>query len=478
MSRTLPGIIAALVILSAPAIEASPTVWRDTPRDVYVDGSLDRPAQILFADAPRRLAIFSDRFEEAVVLDLDAGKAFTSKRSRWSFAADRMSATTEDELKPRRVEDLHSTKSGIQMTKIGRHSITLTSHHSTAGPMSEETLFRDFPAWEAASRAYQPDPASVDALKKISEPTTVRIVMATWCGDSRASVPKVLETIREAANPMITTEIIGVGPDFDDPLGFIQKNRIINVPTVIVEKDSVELGRITETPATASVERDLAAIVDGTLPAHPGRIARTALLASGSYRIESATGDGEAVEDWEIFSTPSGGRLVHSVILRGKDVREIWQTLDRDGRTSFVELTDRTGSTTRRTRFRVGKEGVTAHSRGNTSGIIEQVTHLPGPFSFDTTALASLGFGLEQLRDLGRALDCYTIGDCGSTGQVTSLTINAVEEEFVDAGFGLRRANVYQSEGESLWVDAISGIALRRDAADGSRATLTGFVLY
>ena len=169
---------------------------------------------------------------------------------------------------------------------------------------------------------------------------------------------------------------------------------------------------------------------------------------------------------------------MHSVILRGNDVREIWQTLDRDGRTSFVELTDRTGSTTRRTRFRVGKDGVTAHSRGNTTGIIDQVTHLPGPFSFDTTALASLGFGLEQLRDLGRALDCYTIGDCGTTGAVTTISVASVEEEAIDAGSGLRRALVYEREEDSVWVDADSGITLRREAADGSSATLTRFVLY
>ena len=69
--------------------------WHDVTRDVYVDGELDRAAQVLMCDSPRRIAVISSRLRDSVVLDLVANTANLTARSGLHLATDRNSATSE-----------------------------------------------------------------------------------------------------------------------------------------------------------------------------------------------------------------------------------------------------------------------------------------------------------------------------------------------------------------------------------------------
>ncbi len=482
MTRIFPGLLLVSFLLSAPVASASTTLWRDTPRDLYIDGEIDRPAQILTAESPRRIAVFSTEMRQAVVFDLEAKRVSTMPRTTWTFAADRLTATTPEQIEPRRTNKLRTTNNGVYLANVAGRALALTSHHSIAGFLTQEELFRDFPVWKAIAAAYQPEASSVTALRSVSEPLTVRIAFATWCGDSRNYVPKVLATLRAAANPNISVELLNIGPDFDDPLDFIQENRIMNVPTIILDDGRRELGRIVETPATPTLEGDLAAIVQGTLPAHQGRIARAARLASGRYAIVRGASEAPSFEDWAIFSTPSGGHLVHSVITSTDRIREIWQTFDTTGRTTFIEVTDHSGNDSRRTRYRVGSDVIRAQSRGNTTGIVSQVVHVPDELTVDTTAIASSGFAYRRIRDVQREIDCYILGDCGTKGEVDRISIRLLPDEHIDVANMPRHAlqfeRIRDAKPESLWVDAELGITLKRTGSDGSSATLTSFTLH
>ena len=71
--RSAALLVVSLVGPLAVADEPAETVWKETTRDVWVDGTLDRGAVVMRAADPPRLALFATRTADAAhVLDLDA----------------------------------------------------------------------------------------------------------------------------------------------------------------------------------------------------------------------------------------------------------------------------------------------------------------------------------------------------------------------------------------------------------------------
>lgn len=63
MSLRRPGVFVAVAcvgwLASAAGMLAADPAWRDATRDVYIDGRLDRSAQVLVEEGSRRSAIVS-----------------------------------------------------------------------------------------------------------------------------------------------------------------------------------------------------------------------------------------------------------------------------------------------------------------------------------------------------------------------------------------------------------------------------------
>ncbi len=89
---------------------------------------------------------------------------------------------------------------------------------------------------------------------------TVKVVLGTWCGDSRREVPhfyKIMETQKYAVDKM---EVIAVDRE-KKAKGFdLEKLNITRVPTFIFYRNNKELGRIIESPKK-SLEEDLMEII-------------------------------------------------------------------------------------------------------------------------------------------------------------------------------------------------------------------------
>ena len=173
---------------------------------------------------------------------------------------------------------------------------------------------------------------------------------------------------------------MGIGPEFTTPMDVIVGENITNVPTVIVRREGRELGRFVETPASTTIEEDVASIVAGMPKPHPGRYERGALLASGTYQLRDAKRRHEGTERFELYARPGGGVVAHSMIgKRDGTSIETWAALDADQKPRFVEVTHR-GKSTTRTRFRRSGETWSAHSRGADGGIVDQGVAAPEAF--------------------------------------------------------------------------------------------------
>jgi hypothetical protein len=115
--------------------------------------------------------------------------------------------------------------------------------------------FKD--SYDTFYEAYSLDSASVAKLKPLLAGHKIKIVLGTWCGDSKLQVPHFLKVTDAASINETDIQIISVDGDKKAENGLIDGLNIERVPTFIVtDKDGAEIGRITESPRK-TIEADL-----------------------------------------------------------------------------------------------------------------------------------------------------------------------------------------------------------------------------
>lgn len=108
--------------------------------------------------------------------------------------------------------------------------------------------------------SYHPDPAAIKTLQKVEQPTEIVVFYGAWCSDSHREIPRFLKIIETVNNQDITVTDYGVDRQKQDELGKFEIYGIEFVPTFIVIRNGMELGRIVERPYRSLAE-DLAAIM-------------------------------------------------------------------------------------------------------------------------------------------------------------------------------------------------------------------------
>lgn len=111
---------------------------------------------------------------------------------------------------------------------------------------------------------FEIDKHSIINLKaEIAQVDSIQIFFGTWCGDSKREVPKFLKIMDEFNYQNI--QFIGLDNTFQNykqsPFGEELGLNIHRVPTFILYKDSLEVGRIVEHPVE-SFEKDLSTILN------------------------------------------------------------------------------------------------------------------------------------------------------------------------------------------------------------------------
>ncbi len=88
----------------------------------------------------------------------------------------------------------------------------------------------------------------------------IKIVMGTWCPDSRREVPRFMRIMDLWKFPPDKITFIGVDDSKLSPVGEYDQLDIQRVPTFIFYKNNIEVGRIIENPVT-SLEQDIVNIL-------------------------------------------------------------------------------------------------------------------------------------------------------------------------------------------------------------------------
>jgi thiol-disulfide isomerase/thioredoxin len=128
------------------------------------------------------------------------------------------------------------------------------------GKTTQGALFRDYPVFMNNYRSYTPRKDAVDKLAALRDPHDILVFFGTWCQDSVSEIPKILRILDAADNRNLKPVLYGVGRDNKEGIGMSERFGIQRVPTTIVLRDGVELGRIVEYPQTSN-EEDLLRIL-------------------------------------------------------------------------------------------------------------------------------------------------------------------------------------------------------------------------
>lgn len=127
----------------------------------------------------------------------------------------------------------------------------------------DRTAFNDsaFSSWyDFEYNSYEPDSQAIIMLKESLHDYNIKIVLGTWCSDSRREVPRMLNVLDAVQYPDSLYTIVAVNRLKKGLSNEVDGLNIEFVPTFIVYKNNEEIGRIIETPIT-SLEKDLYNII-------------------------------------------------------------------------------------------------------------------------------------------------------------------------------------------------------------------------
>lgn len=126
----------------------------------------------------------------------------------------------------------------------------------------EDFMTAQFPEFEQAYDTITVGSEFVEMIRLLGHDAEYLVVLGTWCSDSKREVPRFLKIADLAGIAPERIKYYGVDRTKKGPGEVAEQHQIELVPTIIVFKNGVEIGRIVETPK-GSVEEDLLAILAG-----------------------------------------------------------------------------------------------------------------------------------------------------------------------------------------------------------------------
>lgn len=383
--------------------------WTERTVDLYVDTQLRHDASVLRSQDGDAWAILIPGSDDALVLGVE-GEVRRAPAAGFSWTEPLVA--TSATLPEAKAVGTWTEIDGGWVAKTPDVALLALPHQGPAGPIDTDELWRTVPSWQRLQEAWRPDmddeqgeTEAMEVLKNLAAADTgvhFEAIFGTWCGDSRRSVPKLLAAADELG---LDVSLVAMRRGFEEPLHYARDQRVTNVPTILVKRGEIEIGRFVERPRSASVITDLAAILQRRPVPPPDAFSDgDVLLARGEYLLRSADGAEIGRETWSLFRTDEGNtRLGSRQVDTAGAVTEVWQRWTpaaEGGRTGFVEVTrDARGERSRTRLSRRGGEdrndAIHALTRGDAGGIVEQDVAVPANAVVISPGVAASGLAWQ-----------------------------------------------------------------------------------
>jgi len=119
--------------------------------------------------------------------------------------------------------------------------------------------------WNSEYNMYDVNSTDVEKLRVKLEDVDIKIVMGTWCSDSRTEVPHFYKILDEVNYPKEKVTLINVNRDKQGLENEVEDLDINFVPTFIFYRAGEEIGRIIEMPYE-TLEKDMLELISADLP--------------------------------------------------------------------------------------------------------------------------------------------------------------------------------------------------------------------
>jgi thiol-disulfide isomerase/thioredoxin len=261
------GALAAVILLTlicwSDAFAQNGKKWNLVSHlSIEIDGEVDKEARFYLSDDRLLLMILSSEFKDTLVVSVKERIVHALKGERLKYEDEEFVAWTSQNAQLQFLANYTQTKSHVNVNLAGKEVRIIAREHlvgqATLGEIQAHT-----PTYRRLAGIYEPNPEAVEFLSRYTEPVNILIVFGTWCPHCKDWVPKFMKSISNCDNPNLNCSYFGISRKFDQPKKFIQEEKITNLPTVIVQKEGKEIGRIIGTP-NVSMEDDLTEILKGT----------------------------------------------------------------------------------------------------------------------------------------------------------------------------------------------------------------------
>ncbi|GAA4315630.1 hypothetical protein GCM10023115_26620 [Pontixanthobacter gangjinensis] len=123
---------------------------------------------------------------------------------------------------------------------------------------------KPFSKWfEPRYTNFTPESEAMETIRKNIKDYDIKVLMGTWCGDSKREVPKLLKILDNSDFDYDQLEMVAVDYNKTTPSMIEKELDVHRVPTIIFYKDGKEVNRFVEYSQEESIEEDLAKIVNG-----------------------------------------------------------------------------------------------------------------------------------------------------------------------------------------------------------------------
>lgn len=128
----------------------------------------------------------------------------------------------------------------------------------------EDLQEKPFSSWfDTRYERYSPEEASMKTIADNINDYEIKLLMGTWCGDSKREVPKLLKLLDKSDYDYDNLQMVAVDHNKTTPSKIEEELDVHHVPTIIFYKHGKEVNRFVEYSQEESFEEDIALIVSG-----------------------------------------------------------------------------------------------------------------------------------------------------------------------------------------------------------------------
>lgn len=133
------------------------------------------------------------------------------------------------------------------------------------GEFTKEDLKKEpFSSWfDPRYEKYTPQSESMETISRNINDYEIKLLMGTWCGDSKREVPKMLKILDKTDFNYNNLHMVALDHDKTSPSKIEEELDVHHVPTIIFYKNGKEVNRFVEYSQKESFEEDIALIVSG-----------------------------------------------------------------------------------------------------------------------------------------------------------------------------------------------------------------------